>query len=650
MEFSVHIFMSYIKIRNLDSASDAEITGSNYIPTALEGSSLSTRKVTFDQVISGGAPNYSGNFIYGSFTGGLSAIGDIKFTGDTFFDGNPSIAGSLNVTSTVSANAGIFQILASDSMTAETAVIQSILNFDDLMNGYSQGLSEATEGEPDTVFDSEGNEVQNPNKNASSTVRYVDTDGDGIADSQVLVNTTPVTAENLDSLVQPGGGLEVTEVCQNETFDIVECEQNGIPNPDVKYKTKKLSLATSAASNTIVIEIHDTDGVEYRSGISVGIDGKLTAKLKRLRDAFTYIRNDVASSDAIINIYLQTDTDEGEIENSNGVFASHANLEINKCYINIYGDSAKYWTGGLTKVKMKAKRDPAANAYVPMWFNSKNILFSLVNLAFDLDDSGGVHSVIRSHNSCTLNLIGCKINARGSTHCLIEASRGATVQVQNYNDASTLLDPLNKGFWAPALELDFGPRKATSSTAVGNVGDDFYCDYLFQADTGGVIRFPEYGPHIPFNSNPRTYFQSRIHFCSSRIKVGSSVLSLLSNCVVDIIGLFTAANGLSFTSDNFPFFLRASAFNAVATRNGSHMVGATQDGLAEIANYIPGNALAAPTTQLGGSTVQGQDYVMANNITPTLNLLTTYKGRDALGNDTSGNIENYWDDFDWDAF
>ena len=80
------------------------------------------------------------------------------------------------------------------------------------------------------------------------------------------------------------------------------------------------------------------------------------------------------------------------------------------------------------------------------------------------------------------------------------------------------------------------------------------------------------------------------------------------------------------------------------------MVGITQDGLAEIANYIPGNALATPTTQSGGPTVQGQDYVMANNITPTLNLLTTYKGRDALGNDTSGNIENYWDDFNWNAF
>ena len=644
--------MSYIKIRNLDSASDAEITGSNYIPTALDGSSLSTRKVTFDQVISGGAPNYSGNFIYGSFTGGLSAIGDIKFTGDTFFDGNPSIAGSLNVTSTVSANAGIFQILASDSMTAETAVIQSILNFDDLMNGYSQGLSQATESERDTVFDSQGNEVQNPNKNASSTVEYVDTDGDGIADSQVLVNTTPVTAENLDSLVQPGGGLEVTEVCQNETFDIVECEQNGVPNQDVKYKTKKLSLATSAVSNTIGIEIHDTEGVEYRSGISVGIDGKLTTKLKRLRDAFTYIRNDVASSDAVINIYLQTDTDEGEIENSNGIFASHGNLEINKCYVSVYGDSAKYRTGSLTKVKMKAKRDPAENAYVPMWLNSKSILFSLVNLVFDLDDSGGVHAVIRSHNSCTLNLIGCKINARGSTHCLIEASRGAIIQVQNYSDgpASTLLDPLEKGFWAPALELDFGPRKVASSEGVGNAGDNFYCDYLFQADTGGVFRFPEYGPHIPWNANPMTYFQSRIHFCSNKITVGDAVLSLSSNCVVDIIGLFTAANDLSFTSTNFPYFLRASAFNSVTTRNGSHMVGAINDGRAEIANSIPGNTLANPTTQLGGATVQGQDYVMANNITPTLNLLTIYKGRDASGNPTNGDIVNYWDEFDWNGF
>ena len=195
-----------------------------------------------------------------------------------------------------------------------------------------------------------------------------------------------------------------------------------------------------------------------------------------------------------------------------------------------------------------------------------------------------------------------------------------------------------------------GPEKLPPSEGFGNVGDNFYCDYLFQADTGGVIRFPEYGPHIPWTGNPMTLFQSRIHFCSNRITVGHAVLSLLSNCVVDIIGLFTAANSLSFTSANFPYFLRASAFNAIATRNGSHMVGTIADGKAEEANYIPGDALANPTTQLGGVTVQGQDYVMANNITPTLNLLTTYKGRDALGNPTNGNITNYWDNFDWNGF
>lgn len=642
--------MSYIKIRNLDSASDAEITGSNYIPTALEGSSLSTRKVTFDQVISGGAPNYSGNFIYGSFTEGLSAIGDIKFTGNAFFDGNPSIAGSLDVTSTVSANAGIFQVLASDSMTAETAVIQSILNLDDLMDGYNQGLKEATEGEPDTVKDSEGNTVQNPNKNASSTVEYVDTDGDGTPDSQVLVNTTPVTAENIDSLVQPGGGLEITEVCQNETFDIVECEQNGVANPEVKYKTKKLSLATSAASSTIVIEIHNAEGVEYRNGISVGVDGKLTTKLKRLRDAFEYIRNDVASNDAIINIYLQTDTDEGEIENTNSTFRSHNNAEINKGYIRIVGDQSKYETGDLTKVKIKSKNN-GVNAYVPMWFTGKTVSIYLVNLVFDLDDSDGVHSAIRTYKSCTLSLFGCKISARGSVHALIEANIGARFEVQNYSDAPNLLDPLEKGFWAPALELDFGPRAATSSSGNGAVGQSFYCDYLFKADTGGVIRFPEYARHIPFSNNPNTTFQSRIHFCSNEITVGQAVLGLESNCVVDIIALFTATNNLSFVATNFPFFLRALAFNSVVVRHGSHMVGTTEFhsnvNHAEVINSLPGDALAHPTNQLGGDATAGQDYIMANNITPTLSLLTTYKGRNASGNDTSGNITNYWDDVDW---
>ena len=80
------------------------------------------------------------------------------------------------------------------------------------------------------------------------------------------------------------------------------------------------------------------------------------------------------------------------------------------------------------------------------------------------------------------------------------------------------------------------------------------------------------------------------------------------------------------------------------------MVGTIADDKAEIANYIPGNTLANPTTQLGGLTVQGQDYVMANNITPTLNLLTTYKGRDTSGNTTNGNIDNYWDGFNWNGF
>ncbi len=692
------------------------MVGGNYIPVALnteQGQPALTKKATFAQVVSGGITNYSGNANYVNLTGGLyakeadclSLSSRLLKLNDTdcytnlaecnsmgiHYDGHNSVLLSSFFSKDKSTTLGLTRVDKDDSENRITWSLKSYeeddsfnifcldnngfkidnnVNFynpvlisgqpiltgtaSSLITQFNQQSSRENEGELDTVSDSEGNIVQNPKKNASSTVEYVDTDGNGTPDSQVLVDTTPVTAENIDSLVQPGGGLEITEVCQSETFDIVECETNGFANPEVKYKTKKLSLATSAASSTIVIEIHDTEGVEYRNGISVGVDGKLTTKLKRLRDAFEYIRNDVASNDAIINIYLQTDTDEGEIENTNHTFQSHNNAEINKGYIRIVGDQSKYQTGDLTKVKIKSKHE-GVNAYVPMWFTGKTVSIFLVNLVFDLDDSDGVHSAIRTYKSCTLTLVGCKISARGSVHALIDANIGARFEVHNYSDGpeSDLLDPLGEGFWAPALELDFGPRAVTSSSGNGAPGDNFYCDYLFKADTGGVIRFPEYGLHIPFANDPNTTFQSRIHFCSDKITIGQAVFGLESNCVVDIIALFTATNSLSFAAVNFPHFLRALAFNSVLVRDGSHMVGTittdptTNMNYAEVINSLPGNVLAHPNNQLGGIATAGQDYIMANNITPTLSLLTTYKGRNASGNDTIGDITNYWDDVDW---
>lgn len=507
----------------------------------------------------------------------------------------------------------------------------------DVVDLYLTSSASESESLPETVTDENGDQVPNPLKGATTVTEMVDTNGDGNPDTEIEVTNTPITSKNIETLVDPGSGLEVKTVCQDEDFNIVDCS-----DASVKYKTKKLALATSAESKTITIRLNNT-GEEYRAGIPLAA-GEVSVKFKRLRDAFSYIRNDVGASDTIVKIYIENDLDEGEINHTNATYLSDSNAEINKCYIFIYGDG---YTAGAQppKIKLKTVNNPArSNAYVPVWLTGNSVLFRFVHFVMDLDENRGVHSAIRSHKSCTLSFIGCKISVRGGSHQLIEASRGATVEIQNYTDNLSGLDPLNKGFWAPAMEFDFGPRK-TAGTG-GTIGGDFYCNYFFGGDTGAVFRFPEYGPYIPWNSDFNTTFQSRIHFSSNKIRTGASFLSTQSNCVVDIIAMFTASTGLTFTSTNFPYFLRAAAFNSISLRTGTHMKGIVANGHAEIANSFPGNELANPTTQFGGTSNAGQDYIMTNNISPTLNLLSTYKGEDA-GTPTNGNLTNYWDNVDW---
>ena len=61
------------------------------------------------------------------------------------------------------------------------------------------------------------NTVNNPEK---STTEIIDTaTGD-------IIDATPVTASNLDTLVDPGSGLEVIEVCRDANYNIVDCSSN----------------------------------------------------------------------------------------------------------------------------------------------------------------------------------------------------------------------------------------------------------------------------------------------------------------------------------------------------------------------------------------------------------------------------------------
>ena len=516
----------------------------------------------------------------------------------------------------------------------------------DVVGLYLTSSASSADDQPDQVLDENGDLVPNPLKGATTVTEIVDTDGDGNPDTSVEVVNTPITAKNIDTLVDPGSGLEVNEICQDEDFNIVECEVGGNPNPEVKYKTKKLALATSAESKTVNINVNNT-GVVYTSGITQ-TNGTVNVKFKRLRDAFAYIRNDIGAPDTVVNINIENDLDEGDIEHTNSIYSSGASLEQNRCYININGSG--YGSGNQPKkIKLKAKSDTNnSTGYVLMWFNAYRVEFSFLNFILDLDDNHALHAVFRSHNECNLKFIGCKISARGSAHKLFEASRGGTLEVQNYSD--TDLDPLSKDFWAPALELDFGPRKENATSGSGLVGDDFYCDYFIGADTGGVIRFPEYAPYAPWEGAFLTNFQSRIHFASDKFKC-DSFLSLESNCIVDIIAIFTMSDILSFAPGDIPYFLRAAAFNSVTVRNGQHMKGTLVNiggtDYAEFANSFPGSALANPTNQVGGTSTAGQDYIMTNNISPISNLLSTYKGDDGAGNPTSGPLTNYWDNVTW---
>ena len=148
----------------------------------------------------------------------------------------------------------------------------------DLVSAVNVQNAQTAAAAADTVTDTSGNSVNNPEK---STTEIIDpATGD-------IIDATPVTASNLDTLVDPGSGLEVIEVCRDANYNIVDCTSNL-----VKYRTKKLSLATSTESRTINITVDatDPDAITYQDGINVGSNGYLNSVFTRVRDAYRWIR------------------------------------------------------------------------------------------------------------------------------------------------------------------------------------------------------------------------------------------------------------------------------------------------------------------------------------------------------------------------
>lgn len=130
---------------------------------------------------------------------------------------------------------------------------------------------------------------------------------------EVLLDATPITAANIDTLVDPGSGLEVIEICYNAAKESVPCLINGQPNPEVKYKQKKLSFAKSASSKYMTLQVNADTGISYEgneSSFKPNSIGTVEQTFKDLTSAFSYINAEIVSESMKINILMQTDTEE----------------------------------------------------------------------------------------------------------------------------------------------------------------------------------------------------------------------------------------------------------------------------------------------------------------------------------------------------
>jgi hypothetical protein len=430
---------------------------------------------------------------------------------------------------------------------------------------------------------------------------------------EVIIDATPITSANLDSLVDPGSGLEVVTTCYDAGYSEVACESPpGTLNPLVKFKKKKLSFAKSAASKTLTLYINSA-GLDYgsnRSAFNVSSDGSVSQRFSHLRAAYSYINEQVVTTAITINIFIETDIDEGFIF-GNGYTLS---LPINK--INVYG--AEYNSTSLKTMKLRLgvgytlASDPALSAEwnnvpqqkagvyqgrtgavmstlpagvelfqfttVPFWITCntywRGIHFVLETYTF------GVFAAYRQTNATDGYFAQCKWSIRdynaidGNRHGVaqvFDVRDGSRLHIQNINDGSPsddLRDPANKGGFVSGLELDLDDL-----SSVGN---------LFLAEDSAKILTIEYQGGL---FNPNTELPSRICFTSNVNNIGNFV-ALKRNSTFQQNALVTRALGVTF---NIGFSIYAEGFCTIATQTTLRK----EDG-SQVANTWPGNTFYSP--------------------------------------------------------
>lgn len=589
--------MSNIKIRNLESATESQIVSGNYVPIALnteEGQPALTKKATFSQVVSGGITSYSGNANYIKITGGLyaneadcfSLSSRLLILNDDDCYMNPTECNSMSLRYDGHNSAVLDSLASKDKSTTlqltrvdkddpASRITWSLKSYEEddsfnifcldnngfkidnnvnfynpvlisgqpiltgtassLITQFNQQSSQENEGLDDFVQNSDGDTIPNPNKTTSSEIEMVDTNNDGIPDREILINTSILTANNLGEVIQPGGGLETVDHCMDENYDSVPCN-----DPDVKYKTTKLSLATSAENLAIYLRINKDEGKSLKQGslhVAREPDGiTVTDKFKNMSDAYSWIKQNVSSSRIIVELIYETDTTEPEYAQS--LIQTNENLG----QINHWGEDA--WkkvfgqlgsdTGDLKTINISSDSGIRFNRLVFDIFNTTH--FSGLHFNIDTKDKGDQHYGILRTSNVKTSMHYCKFTVKGSRQIarIFEAREGGSLYIySSFPRAQTsgYEDPFNKGNSARchALELDLTGLQApndASGGAVNSVG------YIFDADISSFLSLQDYRPEAD-----RTL--SGIHFTGTGETSMNNFFNLSSASTIRINTKFT---------------------------------------------------------------------------------------------------------------
>lgn len=394
----------------------------------------------------------------------------------------------------------------------------------DVINSYNVSVVEEQDELPDdiTVIDPDTGEevdVPNPLKNIVTKVESVDTDGDGTDDLQLNVDVTPITSENLDKLVKPGGGLEIIEVCQDSSGTTLPCTVtvDGVerPNPEVTLKSKQLSFAVSSESKNIIIYCNGATGSQYSStgNYSVNSQGEVSTKFVNLWNAYRYIREKIASKDTNVTIRVETDLDEGQLGphdddaaniRGQGAYMSNALLSVTIIGWDSANNNHSLLNGELRKLTVKrVSKEPYPQAM--FWFNSQNENIWGIHFALDCEDHSGLHSIFRSSGTegNTLRFYSCKCSFRGSTFLMFDPTRGGNIEFQNFSDSVDYVDTATpaKGFYMPSFEFYSSPKSDGTAS---------YTDIFFGGEAASAIRIVEYAGTSFLSNGSR--WQNRFHF------------------------------------------------------------------------------------------------------------------------------------------